>query len=445
MTDTQAPPFIEVNSWVGGVPLFIMEDDNLIDDISEHGCWFYMSDDDDAEPQQMFPQVFYVVAEEHVVTKTKATTTGVQQTSSSYHPGVFKVITNLVGNAIHKVEAESVGLGDVEQQAYFTLPRIPYELINLANDFFREVYHSKGTESIIIFTFEPAYLETDNPSEGWGFLVPDQTNTAASCDYEPQSVIDEMPDDRDVRLVGTAHSHPGMAAFCSGTDKRDQAQFDGIHVTFGWKKGSQETEYYIELQMGGGQFVMDPKDVFTELPPPVENEQAKEWAKKVQKGNVGTGKGKATSGTGYGTGSGSWWTDPDKFKNLPKGCPTPEKVTLISAPLLTEKEMKNCPVCDSELKVREKETAKCLRCQSFLQWVEMDGVEDIIEHRKKANMPSHELNIAGDTKPWKSIWVWEEITGDDGKIDHQVYELFKGRSETQGASYQSNLGGDQKK
>lgn len=444
MSDTKAPPYIEVDSWVGGVPLFIMsgDRDELIDDIKEHGCWVVM---DDAELQQMFPQVFYIVAEEHIVTKTK-THTNVTTTTNSYKPGIFKVVSNLVGNAVTRAEADTIGLADVEQQAYFTLPPIPYDLINDIDDFFREVYRVHGTESIVIFTYEPIYENTDNPSDGWGILVPDQTNTAASCDYEPESVVEEMPDDRDVRLVGTAHSHPGMQAFCSGTDKRDQSQFDGIHITYGWKKGSTETEFYIELQMGGGQFIFEPKDVFTELPPPVENEKAVEWAKKVKKGTVGGGKALGSGqSSAYGTG-GSWWSDPDKYKNLPDGCPKPDDVTLVAAPLLSRDEMKNCPVCDTELKAREKETAKCLRCSTFLQWVEMNGIEDIVAAREKANMPSHELDVDKDPGPWKSIWVWEETTDKDGKLIDQVYELHKGRHTTQGAAYQTGFtGGASKK
>jgi len=447
MTDTKETPHIEPDNWVGGVPLFIMNDgmDDLVDDIREHGCWVYMNEDDD-EPVQMFPQVFYLLAEERVSVKT--TQGNVQTQSLKYQPRLFKVVANLVGNAIHSVNEGSVGLEDIEQEAYFTLPPIPYSLVNDIDDFFREVYRIHGTESIVILTYEPSYKDTDNPSDGWGILVPDQTNTAASCDYEPDSVVDDMPDDRDVRLVGTAHSHPGMQAFCSGTDARDQAHNDGIHITYGWKKGSLHTEYYIELQMGGGSFVMDPKDVFTDLPEAIDNEKIAEWTKKVKKGTV-AGKARGSSqqnslgsGSGYGTG-GNWWSDPQRYKNLPKDCPTPDKVTLVAAPLLTQKELKACPVCDADLKEREIETAKCLRCQCFLMWAELKTLEDIIAHRLKSGMPTHELDVDKDPGPWKSIWIWEEKESKTpGKVVDEVFEYYKGRSETQGTTY---AGGSSKK
>lgn len=426
-------PYITPDATLEGIPLFIMNEgmDNLVDDIKEHGCWIEF----DNEPVQVFPQIYYIVAEEKDVTRK---TVGASTTiSTAYRPRLMKVVSNLVGNSISTVDEGNVGLEDIEQQAYFTLPSIPYSLIRDIDDFFREVYRTKGTEAIVILTYEPAYQETDDPSAGWGILVPDQTNTAASCDYEPDSVVDDMPDDRDVRLVGTAHSHPGMAAFCSGTDARDQAHNDGVHITFGWKKGSTDTEFYIELQMSGTSFTLEAKDIFEDMPEAIENPKIKAWDKKVKKG---TAAGKAIVSTRqYGGTHGqhtySWWSDPNRYKNLPEGCPTPDKVTLVVAPLLTMEELKICPVCEADLKDREKQTAKCMRCQCFLMWADMKEPEDIIAHRKKAGMPTHELEMDKDPGPWKPVWVWEESIGKNSQVVDEVYQIHEGRQTTQATTY----------
>lgn len=433
MTDTQAPPRIFVDSWMDGVPLFILTKDrqNFTDELAEHGCWVVFNEGE--EPQQMFPQIYYLVAEEVVTQETKSAT-GVITKTTSRSNGIYKVIKNLVGSAITRVGEETVGLGEVKQQAYFTLPSIPWSLINDLDDFFRYVYQKEGTESIVIFTYDMAYENAKEPSEGWGFLVPDQTNSAASCDYEPESVVEELPDDKDIRLVGTAHSHPGMSAFCSGTDKRDQSQFDGIHITFGWKRGSDETDFYVELQMGGGQFIFNAEDIFKDMPAKEYSEKIKQLSGKVKKAS--TGQGTRSAGAGMTTGGEShwyndWWNQPDaaKYQNLPKGCPTPNKVALVVAPLLTESQLDDCPVCDKALTKREQEVYKCLRCQTFIRPVEMETLNELVKARADVGMKSYEIDLEGEHKPHKPVWLWEEIVDEKtGEILDVVRELFEGKT-----------------
>ena len=65
-------------------------------------------------------------------------------------------------------------------------------------------------------------------------------------------------------IVGSVHSHPGMPAYASGTDHADQADFDGVHITFGWQNNvnSGATQYHIELQVSGESYTLKPEDVF---------------------------------------------------------------------------------------------------------------------------------------------------------------------------------------
>ena len=106
------------------------------------------------------------------------------------------------------------------------------------------------------------YDMTMTGSEGWGILVPDQTNTSIHCNYDPHSIATIKPDN--VMIVGSVHSHPGMSAYASGTDHKDQADFDGIHITFGWQKSVNNgaTQYHIEMQMAGKAYTLQPDDVF---------------------------------------------------------------------------------------------------------------------------------------------------------------------------------------
>src|SRR5690606_38728771 len=128
------------------------------------------------------------------------------------------------------------------------------------------------------------YLDKPTESEraeGWGVVVPEQSNTAASCNYDPQSVVDDLPDDGSVAIVGSAHSHPGMSAYCSGVDKADQMYFDGLHITFGWRVNSPQTEFHIEMQMSGSAFPFSVNQVFSDVPTAAADAQVKKWATNV--------------------------------------------------------------------------------------------------------------------------------------------------------------------
>lgn len=438
-TEEQAP-YIEVDAWFENTPLFIAHTGykELSEQIKEHGCWYYEND----EVHNIVPQIFYVLAMHKKIIKTQNATTNSTSSTIERKPRLLKVVTNLIGNSVTVVEDNSVDLEDLEEKAFFSLPQIPYELVNDIDDFFRKVFIDKRTEAIVIFTYDVAYLESKEPSDGWGILVPDQKNTAHSCDYDPQSIIDDLPDDADVRLVGTAHSHPNMDAYCSGVDKRDQSEFDGIHITYGWKPGSTTTDYYIELQMGGTAFVMQPDQVFKDKPKAIENPKIEPWLTKVSTKSSTTshkantpkvtypGGSQSGSTTGYDYGHNSWFQKSidERFPGLPKGCPLPTEVTLVAAPLLTKKELKECPACEVILSDKEIDCAKCLRCRIYFMWVDMegDGVKGIIEQRKKSGLTSTELDLDTALKPSKPIWIWEETVGINNKIEEDVYSIHPG-------------------
>jgi hypothetical protein len=172
---------------------------------------------------------------------------------------LFKVVNNFIGRTVtFSTESFDPQFIAVQEEATYNMPPIPHVLVDKLDQFFRLVDAQHGSESIVMLTYD---LEKEG-SEGWGILVPDQTNTSVHCNYDPNSIAEVKPDN--VMIVGSVHSHPGMSAYASGTDHKDQADFDGIHITFGWQKSVQNgaTQYYAEMQMSGQAYKLDIEDVF---------------------------------------------------------------------------------------------------------------------------------------------------------------------------------------
>lgn len=209
-------------------------------------------------------------------TPTTTTTTKVERSAK-----IFKVVNNFVGRTVSISNDEfPQEFMDLEEECTYTMPLIPLDIVNKLDEFFRLVHSQHGTESIVILTYDT----TKKGSEGWGVLVPEQTNTAAHCKYDADSIASIKPDN--VMIVGSVHSHPEMAAYASGTDHEDQADFDGIHITYGWQKhvNNGATQYYAELQMAGKNYKLDIEDVFETVtlakdPDP----EVVEWSTKVKK------------------------------------------------------------------------------------------------------------------------------------------------------------------
>lgn len=229
-------------------------------------------------------QIYYLICDKavykNVQTKDpKGVVT--QSTSVEYTPSILKVVNNFVGRSVSdSSDALGSDFAAVEEVAQYTMPYIPRSIVDKLDEFFRLVDAQHHTESIVILTYDP----TKEGSDGWGVLVPEQQNTSVHCKYDADSIVNIKPDD--AMIVGSVHSHPDMPAYASGTDHDDQADFDGIHITYGWQKSVNNgtTQYHIELQMGGSSFILKPEDVFEPLfvsrePDP----QVVEWTQKVKK------------------------------------------------------------------------------------------------------------------------------------------------------------------
>ena len=199
-----------------------------------------------------------------------------------YTPAIFKVVNNFTGRAVmESKEPFGTSFCPVKEIAEYTMPSIPRIIIDKLDEFFRLVHAQHGTESIVILTYDT----TKEGSDGWGVLVPEQENNSVHCKYDNDSIAAIKPDH--VMIVGSVHSHPDMPAYASGTDHEDQADFDGVHITYGWQKSvnAGATQYHLELQIGGSNYILKPEDVFEYNPPPTKDPDPEvlEWSSKVKK------------------------------------------------------------------------------------------------------------------------------------------------------------------
>lgn len=307
----------------------------------------------------------------------------------------YKTIRSAVGSALVEAgEIGNLGLPVLKEYAVFGLPKIPTSIVEKLDAFFRRIDKDKGTEAIVLLTFDPAVED----SSGWGVLVPKQRNSAASCKYEHDSVAERKDDN--VLIVGSAHSHPGMSAFASHTDHNDQADFDGVHITYGWKRNSSTTEYHIELQMGGTHFTCTPELVFETVPEPPSFPELDEWVALVEKVTYSNTTTATTSYGGLGTGGyGSYdWTSSKSSSTkltLPDGCPDPARETVLVEMKAGETK---CPACDKYLGDQDKVTRRCQRCMAFLL-MPGDEPEDLYLYRKTKDMPTRDLE--------DECWWWQ--------------------------------------
>lgn len=260
-----------------GAPCFMADRDDICDVVEQMGFSVYyvlgnLQKVSTSTSTTYKPSTPGAVTSSPVTTTTQTTTKNIQ---------LFKIVNNFVGRAVavstDPLPDNFLGL---EENCVYSLPDIPQTMLEKLDQFFRLVHAQHGTESIVLLTFDP----TKEDSSGWGVLVPEQTNTSAHCNYDAESVLALKPEH--LYVVGSVHSHPEMPAYASGTDHADQADFDGIHITFGWQKSvnAGATQYHIELQLSGHNYKLTPEDVFEDFtlqkdPDP----EVVEWTGKVKK------------------------------------------------------------------------------------------------------------------------------------------------------------------
>lgn len=405
-----APPALKWSYTPSGAPLVLGDVPDVLARVREEYHW----------------PIWYLVAEKLTIEKFKGGYVGQQyfgpQDIPTNQPRVFKVVDTIVGWSIHEAPEERIGLAAVEQTACFVLPKIPWVMIQKLDIFFRSIDKQHGTEAIVILTWNPKI----GGSEGWGIVVPDQENTGAHCKYDADSIVDAKDDDAFV--VGSVHSHPGMSAFASGTDHADQADFDGVHITFGWSnsKNAGQTEYHAEMQMGGKAWSLEPEDIFLDMPAPEVPEEIKSWQTRVKPkvatptttpamGPAGgsrpqssavhtpmSGQVSVSGEAGYGEHHGYLNKQDRACKDyaVTHGFPDPDEFLLIAQ--LTSADEKDCPTCRLPLDQKMRDFRRCHACWNFLALPD-EKMQDVVDARRQQGLDLWDLGPRNTKKKLK--WV----------------------------------------
>ncbi len=172
--------------------------------------------------------------------------------------------------------------------------KIPHELFNMVEAFFRKVMEVKKSD------VEAMIWILWNEEKGYHLHVPEQTVSKASVRYEWNSVPSGSI------LVVDIHSHNTMNAFFSGTDDKD----DGIGIRFSgvfgklneavpatvWRFNYKEAKYQATME-----------DIF-QIPKPEVYNVPKEWVDKIE-----------TPKSQPGTARGDWFKDLPSFSRRGAG------------------------------------------------------------------------------------------------------------------------------
>lgn len=131
-----------------------------------------------------------------------------------------------------------------EQSVKLTLKIQPITALVLmkAWRFFQAIYEKHHSESAVLLHYSEKL--------GWELTVPQQSATFAHVDYK---MTDRVPG---YSFIGTMHSHSSMSAFHSGTDVGDEAQMDGIHITFGDLDEKERFSLDPEIVVNGTRFTL---------------------------------------------------------------------------------------------------------------------------------------------------------------------------------------------
>jgi hypothetical protein len=220
-----------------------------------------------------------------------------------------------------------------------------------------------------------------------------------------------------------------MDAYVSPTDHKDQAKWEGIHLTAGWFKG-KKTEWFIEVTMAGQQWSWSPESLFSDPPhPELAYDDLDEHLKKVSKYTPQTQWQGQHGVTSYGgshagqsksavtTHSGPFIKGP--VIHLPESAPDPRDNTIIVE--MNEGE-KRCRACNAPFRARTFKHARCYACSTFFIPVgkKWDEINDI----RAENNLNDSLLVDPEIAPHE-IHVWTRTTNGLGKLIDQFEKVLE--------------------
>lgn len=358
---------------------------------------------------------YYITAQEKIALPLEAN----KVQTYEFKPTIFLVTKTVMGRSIVVPDEKTTDLfqSGTESAEYF-MPKMPWEMVQKMDHFFRTVFKKHGTEAILVLVYDPDFFNSPDPSAGWRCIAPKQSNTGGACDYDPSS-IQARKKEHEI-ILGTIHSHPEMSAFFSGTDHKDQDDWDGIHITQAWK-GNGPTEYHLAMILGGRDWNLKMNQVFAMPPlPTVVLDEVDEWVENVEKKVYANHQNHHTPGHyTHTTGTSNPSSNPvvslnvplptqnfipsDKIRaiKLPVGAPDPRENVIIAEYHEVVKQARtgtvNCRMCDHPLLTNSIKARRCLSCSG---WMVFDDelVSDLATYRDLNNY-QYSLYVDVDKSP----------------------------------------------
>ena len=159
------------------------------------------------------------------------------------------------------VKIDTLPLPEQEETFVLKAKKIPYELIKEVLAFFYEVFKQYRSEAMVLLCYE---------EDNWSIVVPDQEVAGASVKYS----------NNHKHVVGSIHSHPGFGSCASGTDERDEVNFDGIHIIIS-KFDEVRPELSCYVVINGRRALIKPESLIESIAEPA-SAVNQEWLKKVK-------------------------------------------------------------------------------------------------------------------------------------------------------------------
>jgi hypothetical protein len=140
------------------------------------------------------------------------------------------------------VPVDSIGVLDSEPiGVQFKVPLITSEVLHQVIAFLRAAYQRYQTEAIALLYYSEEH--------GWHIDVPAQKVSRYTI-----SAYDTKLKVPGYVCLGSIHSHADLAASHSGVDQDDEAEFDGIHITFGHCHNRFGVSVSAEVAVNGNRF-----------------------------------------------------------------------------------------------------------------------------------------------------------------------------------------------
>jgi hypothetical protein len=159
-----------------------------------------------------------------------------------------------------QVRGPVAGLAPHDEHCRIACDRLPRVMTRAMLAFFRAAYELHGGEAALVLLYHPA-------RRAFRWNCPEQTVETYVSFSGRVRAYDSVEYDMPLSvppgwvIFGDAHSHGGLSAVPSGTDKGDEGYKDGLHLIVGRLDRPGKYDYHADFVMDGRRFTLDPAAV----------------------------------------------------------------------------------------------------------------------------------------------------------------------------------------